>query len=422
MKQNQNNRELLPDEMRILRVLDRFGYILSSGFYTEESLRSVVRIVCEQMDADSAIVHQYDQSRGEFFSQVGEGPRIQYSPPSNETSVSIIHAGQIIFADDARSNPTIGEAAFIQQQGIKSCIAAPLRLGDEYVGVLYVNYLTPRNLKEKELLFTVIANQVAIAVNLGRLHTTHHQLKMQLDEAYQKRIKAELDATTAKMAQLMAHHIKNYLGSARLQLDNVTQRAALSREQREELERVDANMKRCIGIAPNLFKPYRPAPVVEASPSLLIKNALDLLGEPSDITITVSVPNALPKIKIEANNAVDFFHELLTNAARVVRERLQEGQIEEGHIEILGRLDDEGRVELLFTNNGLPLAKDRWERIFEQFSGFSREERSRESLGLGLWGARTFFRRQSGDIFVLESNEAHTTFVVKLPIATTAST
>jgi signal transduction histidine kinase len=123
----------------------------------------------------------------------------------------------------------------------------------------------------------------------------------------------------------------------------------------------------------------------------------------------------LPDIWIEANNAVDYFHELLTNATKAIREALSRGEIiDEGRIEVLGRPAGTDRIELLFTNNGPPIPPDRYERIFEQFSGYSTEQES-NSFGLGLWGARTFFRRQGGDVLLTESSEDRTTFTVRLP-------
>jgi signal transduction histidine kinase len=294
----------------------------------------------------------------------------------------------------------------------RSELTIPLLVNGDILGVLNAEHsqVDAFDIHDRHL-FAFLASTMAILI----------RERVRLEEAVQRQVKAELDAGVAVVTQSIAHSIKNYLGSARIQLDNVVRQTELSPEQCEELKRVDANIKRCVVITDYFFKPYHPAPKVEVSIELLVKDALDLFGELSDITILVSVPDGLPKVYIEANSAVDYFHELLTNAVRVVREQLRDGQIDEGRVEILGRLDDEGHVELLFTNNGPPIAKDQWENIFYQFSGPSREQRASGGLGLGLWGARTFFRRQGGDVFVLESDEAYTTFVVKLPTVTAAS-
>ena len=228
---------------------------------------------------------------------------------------------------------------------------------------------------------------------------------------------ADPEAGIAIMSRTFAHQIKNYLGSARIQLDNVMRGAELSPDHREDLKRVDANMRVCIAITQSLYKPFSPAQRVEANANSLVMKAVEHTEIPSDIEISVSVPEELPMIWIEAESAIDWFKELLANAARAVNEHIEQHQISRGRIEVNGRLSGDGQVELLFTNNGPLIPEEQWDVIFEQFSDFSKGDRRREQLGLGLWGARTFFRRQGGDIFVLGSDEAQTTFMVRLPAA-----
>jgi len=416
MKRNPNSYETPFDETRTLQdpveheleIVLRTTQLAKECETLSELLHAYLEHSLSVVGAESGTIQLLDSSTGKLVvrATMGDIQQRKYQRIALDQGITgrAAREKRIVYVPDVSTDPDY--LGFFGET--RSELAVPLLVNGDLLGVLNAEHSQVDAFDvSRRRLFGLLASQASVLI----------RERMRLEEAHQERVQAELDVIAARMTQLMAHNIKNYLGSARIQLNNVAQQLELSSEQREELMRVDANMKRCIGITQNLFKPYRPASTVEANLSLLVKNALDLLGESADITITVSVPDSLPRIRIEANNAVDFFSELLTNAVRVVRERLEKGQIDQGCIEILGRLGDEGGVELLFTNNGPPIPKNQWEKVFEQFSGFSKEERVPKNFGLGLWGARTFFQRQGGNVLVLESGEAHTTFVVKLPTA-----
>lgn len=528
-------------------------------------LRKVAQVARDVVHADTATVYQYDPDFQEFYLQVKLGPEDHPLPRKGGASEGILQSGRIIFADDAQSAPGIGTSSFTVERRVLSCMAAPLKVGDVPIGILYVNFFSaPHRFTEDERrILKIIADQAAIGIQTaGRLYDANRRLKTvlesiavardcetldellhifldraldaigaengtiqlldkaadrlvvrahrgrpvnrefqnisahqaitgralkedgpvyiedasadstylgffddtrselavllatpqetigvlsaesprprafdvsarrllhlfaeqaavliserkKLDEAERRR----LDDRSSEMTRNMAHHIKNNLGSARYRLNNFVQNADLSAEQSAELERVDANMKRCIGITQDLFRPYRSDERRNISPRLLVRNALDLFGQPPGTTVTVQVPDSLPDAWVEIHNATDYIHELLINAAAANEWALKKGLIAEGVIEISAHLDELHRVVLRIINNGPAIPNSDWERIFEQFTGFTRDAERAEHYGLGLWGARTFFRRQGGDVFVAESDQEHTAFAIRLPSA-----
>jgi GAF domain-containing protein/nitrogen-specific signal transduction histidine kinase len=284
--------------------------------------------------------------------------------------------------------------------GTHSELAVPFLVNGELLGVLNAEH----------------SKEDAFGSNERRLFELFVLIRerLRLDESHRKQTKAEVDLRASEMTYNIMHHIKNYLGSGRLYLEKVEKHKGTPAEQLEIIHLVDANMKRCIGIAESLYKPYRSTGRIEVSASLLINNAVSSLSIPPNVKLDVSIPGDLPKVFIETNNAVANFLELLTNALRMIDGHINAGKITQGKIEILGQLGSDGQVELHFINNGPPIPMEQKDLIFEQFSGLSRKDVESKHFGLGLWGARTFFRRQGCDIYVLKSDESQTVFVVKL--------
>jgi hypothetical protein len=77
-----------------------------------------------------------------------------------------------------------------------------------------------------------------------------------------------------------------------------------------------------------------------------------------------------------------------------------------------GRVNANGDVELLLATMAPRIPRNQWERIFEKFTTAEHGE-TQKNFGLGLWGLKTFFRRQGGDVFIAASDDEKTTFVCK---------
>ena len=542
-----------------------------SAINTESDLKILLQTVAESIhtlvSADDVAIYQYDDEYREFYLQVKLDHQDHPIPELGGASEKVINLGKIVFADDAQKDAYV-RGAFVRDRGVKSCMAAPLIVNNECIGILYVNFFKVRHIftEEEKRILTIIANQAAGAIRtIGLLHLSNIQLntvlrsigaakecetlndllstylrtaldeigaergtiqllddkgdklvvraiegsvfqreyqrisigdgitgrsarqknpiyvpdvqldphyldffgdirselavpfmvnneplgvlnaehsrvnafdinkrrlfelfaaqasvlikeRMQLEDAQNRRVQSEVEANSAKMTQIMSHNMKNYLGGARSDMDEIINQIDLTDEQQRVMGRVDASMQRCIDITMGMFKPYRPGKLVDQNPLLLVANAVDLVGQPSDISIENRVPKDLPKIRIEANNAVDFFHEILTNAIKAVKQHICEGKIDRGLIIIDGKMGEIGYVKLFFTNNGPAIPETQREKIFERFSG-EPDESDSESLGLGLWGARTFFQRLGGNVELVESNQLNTTFVVLIPSA-----
>ncbi|MCP4426508.1 MAG: GAF domain-containing protein [Chloroflexi bacterium] len=244
--------------------------------------------------------------------------------------------------------------------------------------------------------------------------TLYEQALQREHEEHQKRLEAELDARATAMTRVMAHHIKNELGSASTYLEYILESGELSQESVRFLEKVDSGIERSIDLIAGLFRPYQSGNIVQVSPYTLVSEAFGRIAKVEQIKFENDVPKSLPLLQIDREHAVHFLIEILTNAVKAVKRRLILGDIKEGFIRVTGQGSKDTGLELRFINNGPSIPLNKQDSIFEQFSGeFS--EKSRGNFGLGLWGARIFFRKNNGDIAVEKSDSNETIFLVRLP-------
>lgn len=322
-------------------------------------------------------------------------------------------SGKPLIQNEVASNKQhLKEVDIISKHTTRCILTVPLLRNETAVGVIQLLNPMDRDqftFADQEML-QMLTPWVALALENARLYEA---ALAQLEREHQIRIRAELEAQAAGMLTIMAHHLKNQLGSARVHLHHVRHSEGLNKKQIEGLEKTDENMKRSIQITQALLKPYVLAESEYAAPADLVSKAWQYFKHPLSIEFSMEVPADLPPVWIEAGSTVDYFQELFTNAVRAIERRLERGEIAGGRLRIQGRLNDDNQVELLFSNNGPPIPERNWQKIFEKFTTAEHGE-ARNNFGLGLWGMKTFFRRQGGDVYVLRSDENQTTFVVKM--------
>jgi K+-sensing histidine kinase KdpD len=423
MKQDERTERLFRN-MKCLKNISR-SLASSTSLRIEEIVHTIYEQASTVVDLSNCIIALYDDQTHElqFPLMVEAGQHKAVEASSFENSQEFRRAKAVLQSGEPLVHQTKEEAQVWWTQNqqdepaevipFASWVGVPIFSDERIVGVIAV-YDHSRDHFYDDANFhflQILGNQVGIALK-------HNHQSKKIEEMQKEKIEAELYTTNMQLLQMFAHRIKNYLSSARIFLDYVLQEAELTPTQQEELSQVDANLKRSIAITQDLFKPYRPVSKVEAIPYALVAEAIELLEKSPKAIIENLVPEDLPKVWIEADTAVDYLHELLINALRAVQEYLQIGQLLQGYIEVQGRCNKTNNiVELHFTNNGPPIPQEQWEEIFQQFSVTSQKSKFTDNVGLGLWGTRTFFRRQGGDAYLLESNKDRTTFVVEIPLS-----
>jgi GAF domain-containing protein len=155
---------------------------ITEAINSETDIASLLRRVAYEaqilIGANMTNIYQYDQEYGEFFLQMEDNERYSLPKPGGR-SERILKEGQIIFADDVSNHEILKESEFRKQHNIKATIVAPLRAGDESVGLLFLNFEKQRVFStDEKRIIAIIAAQAATAIQtVGRLNDTNRQLK-----------------------------------------------------------------------------------------------------------------------------------------------------------------------------------------------------------------------------------------------------
>ena len=406
--------EQIIDQSEQLQFVNEVGQLLTSTLDRKQVLQNLMQ----------QLVPKFRVERSSFWlaDNINNLLHFQFSLKQNEVEDRIsafveIGEGSIvgivaqtckpIIDNDIQSNPNFNntvdkETGFVSRQ----TLAVPLLKDNKTVGVVQLlnrvdgSDFTPKD----EALLANIAPWLVLALDNASLYQNSKDLFQRSEQAI-------------KMARATTHSLKNHLGSSRIYVDQLRKEDISFAQRIETLDKIENNLKRSVNITSTLIRPYIREEKTLVAPKALILDALDLLESPSEIEINVVDLDHLPYVLIEANNAVDYIHELLTNAVKAIQNKKRiEGYNGQPYIEIRGRVVRGTAVELFFSNNGPAIPKSRWESIFEEYTSSAQSKSTQtQNFGLGLWGTRTFFQRQSGHVRVFASSEERTTFLVTLP-------
>jgi GAF domain-containing protein len=366
-------------------------------------LQSILELSLPKVQAQAGAIQLLDEAHNELVVYASVGPvvgqKYRRIPTSEGITGQAAREGRTIYVPNTRQNQDF--LPYMEQ--MQSEIAIPLKAGDQVIGVFNIEDTRVDALsKEQRELLELIAAQASINI----------QHKWRLDQEQKKRLEVELDAETGRIARDIAHYVKNQIGMVRLDaIDLLEDKAIISASHKKLIERIRRNAELTIKLANDLFEPYRREGAPEwMEVSSLVSEAIGLVRLDS-IGYEVHLPPTLPKVFVEKSGAVEVLHELFVNASKAMATREQS----EKWIHVEGQLGSNDQVEVLVINNGPPIDASKWKVIFEQFQKAGGKDAYREGIGLGLWIAHTFMRRQGGDLSVHHSDERETAFLVRFP-------
>ena len=153
------------DEMAI--SLHEVGVAITSALDPRLVVQSIVGSAKKITGADIATVYFYDQAKDEFYLPVIFDEEFPQHPIPRKNGVvsKVLKRRKPVFAEDAAKEPILLGGTFIRERKIKSCVGIPLKVGEEPVGILFLNYLAPRHFTDNDkTVITAFAEQAAIAM------------------------------------------------------------------------------------------------------------------------------------------------------------------------------------------------------------------------------------------------------------------
>lgn len=138
----------------------------------KDSLKSIVQEIRGALDCGAVVLFKYDQESGNLILPPAmAGVPLPINPMEDQTLVlAMTERDSPYIVPDVNRDDRFRESPFTHDQGIKSCVAIPLKAAGRKVGVMFVNYRNPRRFTADDVsTMELFANQAAVAVRNTQL-------------------------------------------------------------------------------------------------------------------------------------------------------------------------------------------------------------------------------------------------------------
>jgi PAS domain S-box-containing protein len=245
-----------------------------------------------------------------------------------------------------------------------------------------------------------------------RLEQMVEERTRDLGEVQERLLRQQKLAALGQMAGGVAHELRNPLSvisNAVYYLKSNLMRA--DEKVGEYLNIIDTELYHSEKIISDLLEfssvkePNRKA----VSANDIIQNVFGKNPTPREITISINLPEDLPKLYVDPQQIEQVFGNLFTNAYQAMMPDIMQSRGEEGVLTIEGR-EDEGDVLLSVRDNGCGIPEASMERIFLPL--FTTKP---QGIGLGLVISKNLIEANGGRIEVESVQDEGSAFTVVLP-------
>jgi PAS domain S-box-containing protein len=162
--------------------LQRLSDAALSHVDLDDLLEDIMALLRKELESDAAAVLLMEADarhlavRATSGTEGGAGIRVAGDDPSVAAPVA---AGRPVVVHD----PTDAEIGpLLLGRGVRTLLAAPLRVGPRTVGVLQTDWLTPRTLGQDEIdLIGLAAGRIALAVDRAQAYEAEHDARLRLE-------------------------------------------------------------------------------------------------------------------------------------------------------------------------------------------------------------------------------------------------
>ncbi len=387
------------------------------------TLASIAQGTQEAVGCDAVTLYVYDQTTG----------RLEHPPtmagvryPDSVVRLAEVLPDSIVYTMLRRDEPYIVEDVatddlfkdrrFARDECVVSCVAIPLKLATQKVGLMFVNYRIRHRFTVDELTnIELFANQAAVAIRNAQLY---QQLQQQYDEL--KRVKGLVGARTAlawmgMTSSVWGHAIARHALTIREQ-SLLLRRDLEHKPSGEKISRANERITIIEHLANQVLeKPMTPVLSAEEGASsvplnpLVRERVLRLWQSEPYRSARLQLDLTLPDtITVRANpdwlrRALDV---LIDNAVDAVSESPVK------QVTVASRLVGES-AEITVSDSGKGISEEVLDKLFVAPIP---KPTSARGLGMGLLMAQAIVQTYGGDLRLADTGSTGTTMVISLPL------
>lgn len=409
----------LQRQVQELEGMQQLSTLLLSTESLDRVVGEAIRIVSAFVRCDKMAVLLHDTDEDALIaheSVIGMTPaevavlRVSLDRPS--FGATVFRTNTPLMSNDAPNDAWVNRD-FREALGVRSLLVAPLAAGPRPIGILTALNAEKGFFDDDDLRFTtLLGSRVGSVVEANLARERERSLMRQLRDA---------DRTKTEFVSMLAHELRGpmttVMGFGYTLRD---QSDALTEEKKKDVLRIIIReVERLSRMVTDLLD-------VSRMESGIIRYELEPMSLPELLHSTlaihtsfqashmleVEIDPALPKVIGDKDRISQVLINLLTNAIRYspegttisVRARAFEGSANEVHVSV--------------TDQGIGIASDDQERIFEKFSMLPKPVWVKKGTGLGLFITKGIIDAHRGRLWIDSEVAKGTTFNFTLPVAT----
>ena len=264
-----------------------------------------------------------------------------------------------------------------------------------------IHYAIERN----KLVMRLKENEQSLARNNAELELRVEERTKALKETQEKLVRQEKLAAIGKLAGSLGHELRNPLGVISNSIYYLTLKLpAVDEKIKKHLKIIQEESAAANKIISDLLDFSRAKPDESCMVDIpgLLKETLERVQKPKNITITTSFERELPGTRLDPRKMQQAFQNIILNAFQAMPDG--------GGLEISAKLDKD-MIDIAFKDTGVGISKENLQKIFEPL--FSTKTKG---IGLGLVITKEIVEIYKGKIEVESVVGAGSTFRIVLPL------
>jgi two-component system NtrC family sensor kinase len=277
----------------------------------------------------------------------------------------------------------------------------------------------PGIFRNELFLITVISILISITMTIGLTQMVVNRIKkadQEREEAIAKSEHASKMATIGRLAAGIAHEINNPLAI-------INEKAGLMKDILEVSDDLQKNKEKFLGLMNGIFDSVNRCRTITHrllgfSRRIEVTDIFDLNESVKEvigfiekeimyrnITLELDLQKEPLKIRSAKGQLQQVFLNIINNAVDAVEEK--------GFIKVSTNIKDKNTIQVIISDNGSGIPKDRLKHIFEPF--YTTKEKGK-GTGLGLSISYGIMQRLGGTILIESEINKGTTFIVEIPV------